>query len=87
MNLDKLYMVDRDEVAKAAFRVTNTLQTLDPAVQLAGVAVMFNLLCDHYSIRPATAMEMADRVRLDQDNREIEQIRALRHFMDSELPR
>lgn len=64
-----LEFLKADQVSAASFRVIDALQDFRPAVQVASVAALFVLLCEHYQIAyPQEELGRASRILNDSEN-------------------
>jgi hypothetical protein len=93
MNLkDSLAMVGKDSAARAAFRALDSLQTLPPAEQVAGAAVLLWLVAARFHIPVSELMTQTERRILDSLSEAVtgmeapgSTVRAIKQYLQEEV--
>lgn len=80
-----LGMLTPEGTSIAAFRVIDAVQSERPAAQVASVASLFLLLCEHYGLCIRETLELADRLLRDADKQDRDTTRAVKAYIEKEL--
>lgn len=88
LNTDKLSMIQRERAASAAHLALNAIQTLTPEEQMAGVAILFFVLCNRNGLTGSSMHDMGDKlIRPNPFHRSANvQIEALQDFAGFDHP-
>lgn len=85
MDTDKLNSINPHLAIQAAFQAVDSLQQFPAHQQLAGVAVLFNTVCDGLGIDPSDLINKAQRITKDADGYFTREAKALRDYVQGEL--
>ena len=84
MNPDLLNNADVQTVARGAMAVVDTLQSMQPHVQIAALSACYLLLCERQGQNPTTAFSVLTNLMNYADSRRPE-FRAVAMYMEHEL--
>ena len=65
---DRLVNINRDDAAKASFKVVDNLQQLPKEHRVAGTCIAFLLMCEHLGVEPQDAFTISNNVMHDRNN-------------------
>lgn len=85
-DVDKLNNANFKAVGATAMRIVNGIQQMPAQVQVLAAAAVFMLLADHYKVRPTTATTIVSNLLAQENGRSV-QLRAVKRYIENELPR
>lgn len=85
MHRDQLATVNPFETLRASYAFISAAQDHPPAQQVAGIAVLFRLMCDRLGLDISEELHRASRVEKDANVHYAEHVRALGAYIDNEL--
>lgn len=85
MNRDQLNSVVSFHAVEAAYAAVSAVQTMAPAKQVMGAAVLFSVLCEELKLDASELINKAQRVAKDADGFFTREMKALRDYVKGEL--
>lgn len=83
--VERIMNTDLRDVRQAAVQVIDSVQVLRPEEQIAGLGVLFLMLCDRFDLPPRRALEAASNMLLGARYRDETHFEALRLYLHHEL--
>jgi hypothetical protein len=84
--MDSFNCVSTANACRAAFGSLDGIQSLKEGQQLAGVSLMFLLLCKRLNVNPRDTLAASERIIQDGLKENNEHINAIFHYLRMELP-
>jgi hypothetical protein len=85
MNKDQLNSVVSFHAVEAAYAAVSAVQAMPKAKQVAGVAVLFAVICEELKLDPSELINKAQRMSKDADGFFTREMKALRDYVQGEL--
>ncbi len=85
MNRDQLTTVNPFQTLRASYAFISAAQDHPPAQQVAGMAVLFRLICAQLGLNVSEELHRAERIEKDADTHYAEHVRALKAYITNEL--
>lgn len=85
MRLDRLYTISLRSVARMIMAWLDKAQHREPETLIASTGIAFLALCERFDVPPRRALEVAERVLRDAQDKQPAEIRALRAYLQNEL--
>lgn len=85
MNKDLLNSVVSFHAVEAAYAAVSAVQTMPKHKQVAGIAVLFTVICEELKLSPSELINKASRIAKDADTFYTRETKALRDYVQGEL--
>lgn len=85
MDINKLNSINPHAALQAAFQATDAIQQFPKHQQVAGVAVLFNTLCEGLRLDPSDLINKAQRITKHADGFFTREAKALLSYVQGEL--
>lgn len=85
MDNDQLNSIVSFHAVECAYAAISAVQGYSKHKQVAGVAVLFALICQEMNLNPAELTAKAERVAADADTYYTAEVKALRAYIQGEL--
>ncbi len=73
------------QTLRASYALISAAQDHPPAQQVAGIAVLFRLVCDQLGLDISEELGRAQRIEKDADSHYAEHVRALKAYINNEI--
>jgi hypothetical protein len=85
MNTDKLNSIISFHAIDGAYAAVSAIQGFEKHKQVAGVAVLFTVICEELQLDPSELISKASRIAKDADGFFTRETKALRDYVKGEL--
>ncbi len=85
MNRDKLFSINAQAAVQSAYAAVSAIQDLTPEEQLAGAALLLQVMAHNTNQDISQLMSMAERITKDADSNYTTEIRGLRYYVRDNL--